>query len=219
PWARAWLPPCQTRAQRSRRPLLDRPMPLLRPLSQPLELPLLAPALDERGTAAVEVLCEPGAVLDERGLGEGHALLVGPEAREVRAGETGRGRRLLRAAHAHLCCARGVDALAGGGERRGGRTRLLLRPLAEASAQAEDAGQAKECRHHSLARPASAATLSSNDARWSRGWRRKAVISGRPAIASSMAALEPRAYAPRWIRSSAPRCAATQARTRPACAC
>src|SRR5438093_3721055 len=110
-------------------------MSFLRPLAQPLELSLLASPLDERGTAAAEVLCEPGAVLDERGLGQRHALLVGTETREVRAGETGRGHGLLRAAHAHLCRARGVDALAGGGERLRGRARRLLGPLAEAGAQ------------------------------------------------------------------------------------
>src|SRR3989442_7241839 len=157
-------------------------MAFLRPLAQPLELPLLAPPLDERGTATAGLVRETGAVLGERGLGEGHALLVGPEARELRARETGRGRPLLRIAHGRLCRARGGDPLAGGGERRRGRARLLLRPLAEPGAQAEHAGQAEGRRHHSPARPASAATLSPNDARWSRGWRRKAPIGGSHAI-------------------------------------
>src|SRR5205823_14898596 len=172
-----------------------------------------------RGPATAEVGGEAGAVLDERGLAEGHALLVGPEARELGTGETGRGRPLLRAAHGCLCRTRGGDALTGGGERRGGRAHLLLRPLAEPGAQAEHAGQAEGGRHHSPARPASAVTLSSNEARWSRGWRRKAAISGRQAMASSIAWLEPRAYAPIWIRSSASRWVASHARTRPACAC
>src|SRR5207249_6396833 len=108
---------------------------------QPLELPLLAPPLDERGAATAEFVREAGPVLDGRGLGEGHALLVGPEARELGTGQTGRGRALLRAAHGRLCRTRGRDPPAGGGERRRGGAHLLLRPLAEAGAEAEHAGQ------------------------------------------------------------------------------
>src|SRR5438067_11040022 len=117
-------------------------MSFLGPLAQPFELPLLAPPLDERGPATAEVVREAGAVLDERGLAERHALLVGPEARELGAGETGRGRPLPCAAHGCLCGARGGDALTGGGERRGGRAHLLSRPPAEPGAQTAPAGQA-----------------------------------------------------------------------------
>src|SRR5436309_15623155 len=140
-------------------------MSLLGPLAQPFELPLLAPPLDERGPATAEVVREAGAVLDERGLAESHALLVGPKARELGAGETGRGRPLLRAAHGCLCGARGGDALTGGGERRGGRAHPLLRLLAEPGGQAQHAGQPEGGRHPSPARPASAATLPPKAAR------------------------------------------------------
>src|SRR5205823_53958 len=133
------------------------------------------------------------------------ARLVGAGACEVGAPDPRRGRRVLRRAHTVLHGARGVDPLAGGGERRRGLLHGVLRLLAETRPQAEHAGQAKAHAHQSPTRPWSAATLSSYEARWSSGWRRNAVTSGSHAIASSIAALEPRAYAPIWIRSSAPR--------------
>src|SRR5947208_2633227 len=177
-----------------------------------------AAALDQHGPTALEVLGEACLGGDQRRFLEGEARLVGAGACEVGAPDPRRGRRVLRRAHTVLHGARGVDPLAGGGERRRGLLHGVLRLLAETRPQAEHAGQAKAHAHQSPMRPWSAATLSSYEARWSSGWRRNAVTSGSHAIASSIPALEPLAYAPIWIRSSASRWVASQPRTRAACA-